>query len=171
MIRCGAYEGDRMTDPIPSAVQEVVDLFATELASLKFGDLEPTSLVAAAEEVKAVTADVMRAEAALESTRAVLAEKKDALLHKAQRALAYARVYAENQPALASRLERVALPRSPRRSAKSESSLPDVKVGGAVETKSPPTRRRDRPRNNPGAMLVDDIDHAAAAAMSGNLPA
>jgi hypothetical protein len=163
-------QGDDMTDPIPSAVQEVVDLFVSELASLKFGDLEPTSLAAASEEVKAVAADVIRAEAALESARAVLAEKKEALLQKAQRALAYARVYAENQPALASRLERIALPRPPRRSAKSESSPADVKVNGALEAKIPPTRRRDRPRGDPGPTLVDDSDRAAAAASS-NLPA
>jgi len=164
MIRWLVYEGDDMTDPIPSAVQEVVDLFVSELASLKFGDLEPTSLTAASEEVRAVAADVIRAEAALESTRAVLAEKKDALLQKAQRALAYARVYAENQPALASRLERIALPRSPRRSAKSESSHADVKVDAAIETKTPLPRRRDRARGESSATLVDDGDRAAAAA-------
>jgi hypothetical protein len=158
-----------MNDPIPSAIQEVVDLFVSELASLKFGDLEPTSLAAATEEVKAVAADVIRAEAALENARAVLVEKRGALLHKAQRALAYARVYAENQPELASRLERIALPRSPRRSAQSESSPHDAKVSGAVETTTPPPRRRGRPRSDPSAMVdivedVDDIDRSAARA-------
>ncbi|HMJ53222.1 MAG TPA: hypothetical protein VK540_14145 [Polyangiaceae bacterium] len=160
-----------MNDPIPSAVQEVVDLFVSELASLKFGDLEPTSLAAACEEVKASAADVIRAEAALENTRAVLGEKRDALLQKAQRALAYARVYAENQPELASRLDHIALPRSPRRSAKSESSLPDAKLSGALEMTIAPVRRRGRPRSEPTAMLVDDIDRSATAATSDNLPA
>jgi hypothetical protein len=159
-----------MNDPIPSAVQEVVDLFVSELGSLKFGDLEPTSLAAACEEVNAVAADVIRAEAALENTRAVLAEKRDALLQKAQRALAYARVYAENQPDLAARLERIALPRSPRRSAKVESSLPDANLNGALATATAPARRRGRPRIDPSAMLVDDIDHSAAAARSSHLP-
>ena len=159
-----------MNDPIPSAVQEVVDLFVRELASLKFGDLEPTTLTAASEEVKTIAEDVTRAEAALESTRAVLAEKRDALLQKAQRALAYARVYAENQPELASRLERIALPRSPRRSAKPEASLPDAKLNGALEAPTSPTRRRGRPRSDPSAMLFDDVDPSAAVTTSGNLP-
>jgi hypothetical protein len=159
-----------MNDPIPSAVQEVVDLFVSELASLKFGDLEPTSLAAACEEVRAVAADVLRAEAALENTRAALAEKRDALLQKAQRALAYARVYAENQPELASRLEHIALPRSPRRSAKSESSPPEAKLNAALDTTTPSARRRGRPRSGPGAMRVDDSDRSAAAATSDNLP-
>jgi ElaB/YqjD/DUF883 family membrane-anchored ribosome-binding protein len=155
-----------MNDPIPSAVQEVIDLFVGELASLKFGDLEPTSLAAAAEEVKASAADVIRAEAALENTRAVLAEKRDALLQRAQRALAYARVYAENQPELASRLERIALPRSPRRSAKSEASMRDAKLSGAIETATPPARRRGRPRSDATAIMDDDIDRSAASAAS-----
>lgn len=159
-----------MNDPIPSAVQEVVDLFVSELASLKFGDLEPASLAAASEEVKAIAADVIRAEAALETTRAVLAEKRDALLKNAQRALAYAHVYAENQPELASRLERIALPRSPRRSAKPESSLPVAKLTGALETTTPPARRRGRPRSDPSAMLVDDIDRSSTPATSDDLP-
>jgi hypothetical protein len=157
-----------MNDPIPSAVQEVVDLFLSELASLKFGDLEPTSLAAASEEVRAIAADVIRAETSLENTRAVLAEKRDALLQKAQRALAYARVYAENQPELAARLERIALPRSPRRSAKSEPSPPDAKVSGAAEPTTPPARRRGRPRHDPSAML-GDIERVATAT-SDNLP-
>jgi hypothetical protein len=160
-----------MSYPIPSAVQEVVDLFVSELASLKFGDLEPTSLAAASEEVKAIAADVIRAEAALENTRAVLAEKRDALLQKAQRALAYARVYAENQPELASRLERIALPRSPRRSAKSPSALPEAELDSALETTTRPARRRGRPRSDPSAMLVDDVALSTTAVTSGNLPA
>ncbi|HMI84547.1 MAG TPA: hypothetical protein VK550_10660 [Polyangiaceae bacterium] len=146
-----------MTEPIPSAVQEVVDLFVSELASLKFGDLEPASLAAASEEVRAIAADVIRAEAALENTRAVLAEKRDALLQKAQRALAYARVYAENQPELAARLERIALPRSPRRNAKSELSLDEAKLSGAPETTTPSPRRRGRPRSDPSAMLAAPV--------------
>src|SRR5262245_35542057 len=101
-----------MNDPIPSAVQEVVDLFVSELASLKFGDLEPSALTTACDEVNTLAADVTRTERELESARAKLAEKKDELVQKAQRALAYARVYAENRPELASRLERIALPRS-----------------------------------------------------------
>src|SRR3712207_432931 len=100
MIRCRGMKESRTIEPVPSAVQDVVDLFVTELASLKFGDLDPASLAAASEEVRALAADVTRAEAALENTRACLADKRDALVQQAQRALAYARVYAENQPEL-----------------------------------------------------------------------
>jgi hypothetical protein len=159
-----ALEGEAMIDPIPSAVQEIVDLFVSEFASLKFGDLEPTSLAAASEEVKTLAADMTRAEAELENTRALLAEKRDGLLQKAQRALAYARVYAENRPELASRLERIALPRSPRRSSKSEATLPDAEQSGALDGTASSTRRRGRPRRDPTAIAGDDVSRSVGTA-------
>ncbi len=152
-----------MNDPVPSAVQEIVDLFVSEFASLRFGDLEPTALAAACEEVKAVAANVIRAETELENVRAMLAAKKDALLHDAQRALAYARVYAENRPELGSRLERIALPRPPRRSGKVEPAPSDAELTGTLEVTAPPARRRARSRTERGAMSVEDTSGPAAA--------
>jgi hypothetical protein len=153
-----------MIDPIPSAVQEVVDLFASELASLKFGDLEPAGLAAASDEIKTIATGVMRAEAELENARTLLAEKRDALLQKAQRALAYARVYAENRPELAARLERISLPRSPRRSSKVESMLPDTALSGTPEATLPSTRRRGRSRREPDLTPADDVGASETAA-------
>jgi ElaB/YqjD/DUF883 family membrane-anchored ribosome-binding protein len=135
-----------MNDPVSSAVQEVVDLFTKELTHLRFGDLEAGVLAGTADEVKAVAAEVAAAEAVLESARARLSEKQDVLLQKAQRALAYARVYAEGQPELAVRIEQIALPRGPRRATKVEATLvesdemPTTAAGGAA------LRRRGRPR-------------------------
>jgi ElaB/YqjD/DUF883 family membrane-anchored ribosome-binding protein len=165
MIRYGLIKENLMSDPIPSAVQEVVDLFVSEFASLKFGDLEPSTLAAATEEVKTIAADVTRAETELEKTRALLAEKRDALLQKAQRALSYARVYAENRPELASRLDSIALPRSSRRNAKPEpSAMPDAELSSALEATAPTARRRGRPRSDARAMSIDDIGRSEAAA-------
>src|SRR4051812_2761479 len=93
-----------MNDPVSGAVQEVVDLFTQELTHLRFGDVEAGVLATSVDEVKAVAAEVAEAEAVLEGVRARLAEKQDALVQKAQRALAYARVYAEGQPDLAARI-------------------------------------------------------------------
>ena len=152
-----------MNDVIPSAVQEVVDLFISELASLKFGDLEPSALAAACEEVKGLAADVTRAERELENARATLAEKKDVLLQKAQRALAYARVYAESRPELASRLERIALPRTLRRTSRSESTLPDAEPSSTRDGATPPARRRVRRQDASTVTSNDDVDRAAVA--------
>jgi ElaB/YqjD/DUF883 family membrane-anchored ribosome-binding protein len=129
-----------MPHAISSAVQDVLDLFATELAPMKFGDLEATVLSAAADEVTDAAATVSRAEAALEAARAVLAEKQEALLQKTHRALAYARVYAEDDPALESRVERISLPRSARRSGRVESNE------AAPAPAAPAAVRRGRPR-------------------------
>jgi hypothetical protein len=153
-----------MNEPIPSTVQEVVDLFVSELASLKFGDLEPAGLAQTCEEVKSLAADVARTEIELENARARLADKRDALLQQAQRAHAYARVYAESRPELASRLERITLPRSLRRNSKGESALLFAEPSDAREAPAP-TRRRRAPREVDSQVASrDDVGGPAAVA-------
>jgi ElaB/YqjD/DUF883 family membrane-anchored ribosome-binding protein len=142
-----------MNDPVSSAVQDVVDLFSKELAHVRFGDLEGGVLVAFAEEVKVSASEVTNAEALLETARARLTERQDALLQKAQRALAYARVYAEGQPELAERIERIALPRAVRRSTKMETNV--VASDDAQPLAAAVARRRGRAtRMDPGATLL-----------------
>jgi hypothetical protein len=129
-----------MTNAIPTTVQEVLDLFEGELAHMKFGDLEEAVLAKASQEVVLAAEAAEKAEATLTAARAVLAEQQESLLKKAQRALAYLRVYAEGDAALSARLEQITLPRPLRRSSK---------VEGAESDKSPPPaaeRRRGRPR-------------------------
>jgi len=145
-MRGNPFEGEKettMSDPIPRPVQEVLELFDTELASLKFGDLEPATLVGAADEVRLMAASVARAQAELDAARASLSDKLEALLQKAHRALAYARVYAEGQPELASRIEAIALPRVARRPFKLEPARFEVETG-QLSTAAEPTRRRRR---------------------------
>jgi ElaB/YqjD/DUF883 family membrane-anchored ribosome-binding protein len=158
-----------MNDPVSSAVQEVVDLFTKELTHLRFGDLEAGVLAASADEVKAVAVEVAEAEAVLDGVRARLAEKQDALIQKAQRALAYARVYAEGQPDLAARIEQIALPRGARRAARVDAvpapsdEMQAAAAGGAA------LRRRGRPRRiEPESTLLALPDETALdPAMSG----
>jgi hypothetical protein len=133
-----------MSDPIPSPVQEVLELFDTELASLRFGDLEPATLAGAADEVRLVAASVARVQSELDAARAILAEKIEALLQKAHRALAYARVYAEDQPELASRIEAIALPRAARRSFKLEAARLEPDTAQLPSSAIDPPRRRRR---------------------------
>jgi malate/lactate dehydrogenase len=150
-----------MNDPIPSAVQEVLDLFASELAALRFGDLEPGILNGAADEVRSVAAEVARVSTEFDAVRARLAEKQEALLQKTQRALAYARVYAEDQPALAARIEAISVPRTVRRAGKVEAMKLEIEEVTSGESVS---RRRGRPRKaeTSGALLeltpMDAID-------------
>ncbi len=101
---------------VPSSLQAVLELFESELSHLKFPDLDCAVLQAAAERVGEQAAALRQAEAALMATRDALHETLEALQHKCQRALAYARVYAEDNPELLSKLESLELqrPRGPR---------------------------------------------------------
>src|SRR5262245_56065755 len=129
--------GKPMMTPIPPAVQQVLDVYETDLLLVKFGDLEATVLSKAVEEVVLAVTAVEQAEAALETARAALQEKQEGLFQKAQRALAYARVYAEGDPDLAARVEEISLLRSSRRNPKV-----DAVEGGppAPAVQAPPRR-------------------------------
>jgi len=103
---------------------------------------------------------VGEAEALVDAARATLHEAEQELLHKGQRALAYARIYAEESPALAAVLDAIVLPR--------------VVAGvGEAETvpsgASPEPRRRGRPRKVATAPLFSLRESDASDA--GALPA
>src|SRR6266536_288272 len=120
-------------DVIAPPVARLIALFHGELANVRFPGLDATVLDAGAERVRAAAADLARAEAQVAAARASLAEAEQQLLRKGERALAYARIYAEEAPAIAAALQGLALARS------SESPAP------APAPVDPP-RRRGRPR-------------------------
>lgn len=99
---------------ISPPVQAVLELFETEFAELKFPDIDLDVLKEAAHGVQERSEAVAQAEAALQKARDLLSESQESLLHKCQRALAYARVYAEDNTELVRRLEAMNLPRSSR---------------------------------------------------------
>lgn len=99
---------------ISPPVETVLDLFATELADVRFGDVDAMTLSKTRAAVDASAAQVAAAEAACAEARSRLQEQQELLLQQAHRALAYARVYAGSDPALSARLEAISLPR-PRR--------------------------------------------------------
>jgi hypothetical protein len=124
-------------DPIPASVQAVLELFASDLAEVRFPDVDAAVLSRLAADAKAAAEALAGAQAALEQARAVLQQRQDALLHGAARAVAYARVFAESNEALAARLDAISLarPRRPR----GDASEPQV---ASAETAP---RRRGRP--------------------------
>jgi hypothetical protein len=128
---------------IPSPVQTVLDLFATDLAEVRFGDLDAKTLDSLASDVRSAADAVASAQALLDDARSKLQERQEALLQQAQRALAYARVYAEPDAALTERIEAISLPRPVRR----------VRAETEVLALSPdpdaPKRPRGRPRKTP----------------------
>ncbi len=132
-------------EAIPATIQVVLDLFATALAEVRFADVDAQTLARLAAEVQSAGENVASAEAVLDGARRALDERQEVLLQHVQRAVAYARVYAENDEALSRRLDAVSLPRPARRPRTSEHALvlssdpqPALKTRGRPRKSAPP---------------------------------
>lgn len=97
---------------LPPPVQSVLELFQGPLASVRFADIDAAGLAQLAAEVEAASSEVREHENKLGELRPILAQRQEALLALAQQALAYARVYAENDEALLEAVNRISLPRA-----------------------------------------------------------
>lgn len=130
----------------PDAVQAVLELFKGPLAEVRFADVDAQGLENAAALVERAAAAVQERETELAALRVSLNEQQEALLSLAQRALAYARVYAESDEALAARLSAISLPRAakPRKNARAAQAPSDVAtvevtdVAADTSAESPP---------------------------------
>jgi hypothetical protein len=116
-----------LTPPIRS----VLELFKGPLANLRFADIDAAGLGKLAAEVEAAGIEVDQHEQKLAELRQLLAQKQEALLTLAQQALAYARVYAENDEALLEELNRIVLPRA------AKPKKPGGKASGARDAARP----------------------------------
>ena len=135
---------------IPPPIQTVLDLFSTHLADVRFGDIDAPSLARLAADVQAASDVATAAQIALDSARITLHERQEALLHHAQRALAYARVYAEADESLSACLEAVTLPRAARR-ARPDAAASEALVLTAQANPAPRPRGRPRKLATPNA--------------------
>jgi hypothetical protein len=130
-------------DPISPALQDLLKLFAQELSSVKFPDLDRERLEEAAQRVQEKAEVVARAQAALEAARQSLYESQEALLQKGQRALAYARIFAEEDAELSAKLDDISLPRPLRKAPRSEGAV--ALEAPAMQADDSAPRRRGRP--------------------------
>jgi ElaB/YqjD/DUF883 family membrane-anchored ribosome-binding protein len=97
-----------VADPITPSVKALVDLFKNELSAVTFPGVDGALLEQLLADVQKYTDAVLKAEAAVDSARAALRESEEALAIKSQKALAYARVYAEDRPDIAAKVDFVA---------------------------------------------------------------
>jgi hypothetical protein len=134
-------------DPTPAFARQILALFRKELAEVQFPDLDLAVLEHAEEAVLAAQVEVERVEAQLEAARIARAEQLAELETKAERALAYARVFASGDADLTARLAEAELGR--------KKSAPDSE--GAQ-----PKRRARSKRGANGAELFGDSPKAAA---------
>jgi hypothetical protein len=150
---------------IAPPVQTVLDLFATDLSDVRFGDLDAPALARLASDVQAASEVVVAAQLALDVARAALHERQETLLQQAQRALAYARVYAESDVALTARLDAISLPRTSRRARSEASGAASESLVLTSETE-PARRPRGRPRKLPAPApapehMLEGLAHSA----------
>ncbi|MBN1204000.1 MAG: hypothetical protein JXB05_03635 [Myxococcaceae bacterium] len=131
------------SDPISPALQDLLKLFGEELATVKFPDLDRKVLEEAAARVKEKAVELAHAQAALEAARQALYESQEALLQKGQRALAYARIFAEENAELSAKLEAIGLPRPVRKAPRVEGATALEAPAAQGEESAP--RRRGRP--------------------------
>jgi len=143
-----------MSSHVSPPLQALLELFDAELERVKFPSVDAEALQEAANHVDEAAAEVARAEEALDAARKRRSEADDALLGLAQRALAYAKVYAEDQPELAAKLDALSLPRSPRK--------PRIEAKPEGEPVPTPPRRRRRSAEGTANALLFDGEVAAA---------
>lgn len=138
-------------DPISPAMRVLLEVFSTDLSEVKFPDVDAEVLEEAAARVKAQAEAVAKAQAALEAARQVLGESQEALLQKGQRALAYARVFAEEDAELSTKLEAISLPKAGRKVARPDGGV--AAEAPAQNDETAPKRRGRPPKSRPSAPL------------------
>lgn len=141
------------------AVQAVLDLFQGPLADVRFADVDAKGLANLADEVERAATAVRDQEAQLEGLRLSLEQRKEALLSLAQRALAYAKVFAENDEALMANLNAISLPRAPK-ARKVERSKAETTEETSNEARSEAV---DKSSTDARARDADEVTEAASA--------
>jgi hypothetical protein len=96
---------------VGGGVVDVVAVFHEALAGVRFPDVDAAVLEADVRAVHDAAAAVAALEASLDVARRSLDDAHDALVHRAAKAVAYARVFAIGNDALMHRLDAIALPR------------------------------------------------------------
>jgi hypothetical protein len=125
-------------DPTSPFVRQVIELYAETLPQARFPDLDLEVLQAERDKLHVAQLALERAEAELAEAQATLDAAAAALEVKAERALAYARVYASGDAALSARLadfsrkkpEREGEPATPRKRKRKGERSDDLFGGG-----------------------------------------
>ncbi len=117
-----------VANPISPSVKALVELFKNELSTVAFPGVDIAILEQLIADVQTYSDAVTKAEAALDAARTSLRETEETLTVKSQKALAYAKVYAEDKPEIAAKIDFVA------------------RIAG-TSTPATPTRERDRDRD------------------------
>ena len=105
-------------DPIPAPVQEVLDLFASDLADVRFPNVDHETLSALADAVREEARALEEARQVVDAARARLGQRQEALLQRVGQGVAYVRVFAAGDQALEARVGQLAVVKAEARPAK-----------------------------------------------------
>lgn len=94
-------------DATPALASQVIDLYSSSLTDVRFPDLDLEDLLALQNDLHDAQLEIERLEAELAQARSELEVRSQALLTKSERALAYARVYAQGDEELTTRLSEI----------------------------------------------------------------
>lgn len=121
-------------DPVSEPVAALIEVFGAHADALCFPEVDHSTLEGLAAELRQAAVEVERQERALQQARQLLDERRDALRARAERGLAYARIFAEDDEALRAQLEAIDLGSPPQPAAK-----------GAAKRHPPRRSRRTKP--------------------------
>ncbi|HEY8946711.1 MAG TPA: hypothetical protein VIM73_20855 [Polyangiaceae bacterium] len=147
-------------------IQAVIDLFEGPLSGVRFGDVDGAALRRLAEEAEAARGVLEAQQATLNALRQAMTERQEQLLAQAQRALAHARIYAENDESLTAQLATIHLPRAPKRP-KAEATAEGNSAAAtapAVSVKSEGSTRRVDVEASPNLEDAESNDASTPAA-------
>ncbi|MEY4508880.1 MAG: hypothetical protein RLZZ450_1002 [Pseudomonadota bacterium] len=128
---------------LSSRSREILELYASALPEVAFPDLDLASLHACADQLREAQDVVDRLESELHDARELVASQSAALDARAERALAYARIYAEGKPEL-------------------QAAVSAIRPYGAHDGEAGATKRRGRPRKHEAHEGQLDVLESAA---------
>jgi len=117
-------------DPVAQPFVALMDVFGAHADTLRFPDVDHVMLEELAGQVREAATEVAQCEQALAHARRALDERQAVLRLRAERGMAYAKIYAEDDATLLAQLDEIDL--SPRKTAAKRGS------------KHPPRRTRTR---------------------------
>jgi hypothetical protein len=128
---------------LSSRSREILELYASALPEVAFPDLDLASLHNAADQLRAAQDEVDRLESEVRDARELVASVSASLDARAERALAYARIYAEGKPEL-------------------QAAVSAIRSSGTHDGEGAVTKRRGRPRKNEAHESQLDVLESAA---------
>jgi hypothetical protein len=135
---------EMVEDPIPSSVQDFLNVFKKDLASVVFPDVSLDGLESLAQKVRSEAKELQEALKRAEAARVSLEAGRNELLARATRGLAYAKVFAEGNDELLEKLSGINFGKSGRGPKKTASEKPKAEKSEAQAAPADAQKTEDK---------------------------